>query len=185
MVAVSEEAESAGNDEYQDDHMGAIFKEGFSFSGFERDLLSLNPGTGEFLNVSGVSGVDSTSAGIQTKIKAGGSGFLSQHDPRLLFGLGRDSSAEWLEVTWPTGDTERFEDVAVPGSLRIVEGRGDYRRVAEQRFSLVDPLDPYQTVLAKLEVGKGDAFPDLALRSLDPEYLRNGRGPDPDLVPAG
>ncbi|MCH7476897.1 MAG: ASPIC/UnbV domain-containing protein [SAR324 cluster bacterium] len=42
-----------------------------------------------------------TSAGIQTQIKAGGQGYLSQHDPRLLFGLGTDARAEWIEVTSP------------------------------------------------------------------------------------
>ena len=43
--------------------MGAIFKEGFSFSGYERDLLSMNLGDGRFMNISGVSGVDSISDG--------------------------------------------------------------------------------------------------------------------------
>ena len=38
-MAASEEMEQAGNEGYTDDHMGAIFKEGFSFSGYERDLL--------------------------------------------------------------------------------------------------------------------------------------------------
>ena len=35
-----------------------------------------------------------TSAGVLTKIKSGGSGFISQHDPRLLFGLGKDERAD-------------------------------------------------------------------------------------------
>ncbi len=43
--------------------MGAIFKKGFSFSGYERDLLSLNLGDGSFLDVSGISGIDSISDG--------------------------------------------------------------------------------------------------------------------------
>jgi len=63
VVAATEKAEQAGNEEYHDDHMGAIFKEGFSFSGYERDLLAMNLGNGKFLNVSGVSGVDSISDG--------------------------------------------------------------------------------------------------------------------------
>ncbi|HEX8354825.1 MAG TPA: hypothetical protein VF611_18100, partial [Pyrinomonadaceae bacterium] len=128
-----------------------MFGEGFSFSGYERDPLYLNTGAKKFIDVSGVSGIDSitdgragvfadfdndgdldvfmtviqgqshhlfrnnvgqdnnwlrvaleggkasgrdafgavvrvkTSAGTLTKIKSGGSGFISEHDPRLLF----------------------------------------------------------------------------------------------------
>ena len=236
MVAVSERAEAAGNDQYQDNHMGAIFKEGFSFSGFERDHLALNLGTRSFLDISGVSGLDSisdgrgsvfadldndgdldvflttvqgeahflfrnnvgsqnhflrvdlegtksgrdafgavvrvkTSAGILTKIKAGGSGFLSQNDPRLLFGLGEDSHAEWVEVTWPGGATERLERIAADSSLRIVEERDGHGLIAERRFSLVDPLSASEILMAKLDFNRGDPFPDLALRSLEDEDL--------------
>ncbi len=63
MVAAAEQTENAGNQQYHGDHMGAIFKEGFSFSGYERDLLAMNLGNGKFLDVSGVSGVDSISDG--------------------------------------------------------------------------------------------------------------------------
>ena len=54
MVAAEEREETAGSDAYQDNHMAAIFKEGFSFSGYERDLLALNRGDGTYLNISGV-----------------------------------------------------------------------------------------------------------------------------------
>jgi peroxiredoxin len=245
VVAVSEQVEQAGNDEYQDDHMGAIFKEGFSFSGFERDLVAVNLGAERYLDISGTSGADSisdgrgsvfadfdndgdldifltavqreahflfrnnvgsensflrvdllggrsgrdaygavvrvkTSAGTLTKVKSGGSGFLSQHDPRLLFGLGDDERAEWVEVTWPGGATLRLEDVPAGSSLRIVEGEEGSERVAEQRFSLVDPLSGADTLLAKLELGLGDSFPDLSLTTLDGENVRLG-----DLVEPG
>ena len=49
-----------------------------------------------------------TTAGILTKIKSGGSGFISQHDPRLVFGLGKDSDAKSVEVTWSDGKAESF-----------------------------------------------------------------------------
>ncbi len=63
MVAAAEAMEEAGNQTYHSDHMDAIFKEGFSFSGYERDMLSLNLADGTFLDISGVSGVDSLSDG--------------------------------------------------------------------------------------------------------------------------
>ncbi len=137
--------------------------QGFSLSGHERDVLYLNVEGQKFVDISGISGLDSvsdgrgavyadfdndgdpdifvhtiqgpahllfrnnigqrnawvrvsivgsasgrdaygatvrvkTTQGIQTKIKSGGEGFLSQHDPRLLFGLGSDAVAEWIEV---------------------------------------------------------------------------------------
>ena len=239
MVAAAEKVEQAGNDEYQDGHMAAIFKEGFSFSGFERDLLALNLGSKEFLDISGVSGVDSisdgrgsvfadfdndgdvdifltavqreahflfrnnvgsdnnfirvslegttggrdafgavvrvkTSNGILTKVKSGGSGFLSQHDPRLLFGLGDDREAEWMEITWPGGATQRMQSVAAGSSVHVVEASASHELVAERRFELVDPLSRSQTVIAKLEFQPGDLFPDIELTSLDNRDLRLG-----------
>ena len=182
-MASNAEAETAGNDEYRDNHMSAIHTEGLSFSGFERDYVSLNMGGVEtvdggtvsirYFDISGISGADSisdgrgamfadfdndgdsdiflvalqgnahhlfrnnigqdtnflrielegtqsgrdafgaivrikTSAGILTKVKSGGSGFLAQNDPRLLFGLGADNEAEWVEIKWPSGATQRL-----------------------------------------------------------------------------
>ncbi len=212
--------------------MNAIFKEGFSFSGFERDLLALSLGSKRFLDISGVSGVDSisdgrgslfadldndgdldifltavqreahflfrnnvggengflrielegtrsgrdafgavvrvkSSAGIQTKIKAGGSGFLSQSDPRLLFGLGQDRYAEWVEVTWPGGAVQRFGRIDSGASLKVIEGQGDYITVAERRFRLSDPLSKSEAHMARLGLGRGDVFPDVTLRSVE------------------
>ena len=49
-----------------------------------------------------------TSAGTLTKVKAGGPRFLSQSDPRLLFGLGQDAAAQSIEVTWSNGHVEAF-----------------------------------------------------------------------------
>lgn len=81
-----------------------------------------------------------TSAGVLTKIKMGGSGFVSQSDPRLLFGLGSDESAKWLEVTWPSGLKQRFAGPAAGTSILIVEGDRSPRVVPEKRWSLPEPL---------------------------------------------
>lgn len=184
-----------------------LFADGFSFSGYERDLVALNLGDGTFLDISGITGADSvndgrgsvfadfdndgdqdiflramhgeahhlfrnnvgsdsgfirvalrgtgsgrdafgaevrlgTSSGVLTKIKMGGSGFVSQSDPRLLFGLGSEKSAKWLEVTWPSGLTQRFAGPAAGTSILIVEGDRSPRVVPEKRFSLPEPLGP-------------------------------------------
>ncbi len=236
-MASSAEVETAGNAEYRDDHMSAIFKEGLSFSGFERDSLRISRGADGFLDISGVSGIDSisdgrgaayadfdndgdtdiflialqgtahylfrnnvgqdnnflridllgtasgpdafgavvlvkTSAGVLTKLKAGGSGYLAQHDPRLLFGLGEDLDAEWVEVTWPSGEVQRLGPVSAGTSLRIVEGNPAAAAVAEDRFRLVDPLSTEDTLLARLTIERNAAFPNLQVSTADGELTR-------------
>ena len=175
---------------------------GVSLSGRERDVLYLNDGRGHFVDVSGVSGLDSvsdgrgavyadfdndgdpdvfvhtiqgpahllfrnnigqrngwirvsltgsasgrdaygatvrmkTSQGIQTKIKSGGEGFLSQHDPRLLFGIGADAGAEWIEVRWPSGATQRAESVAARSHIVFDEATATSRIVAPAPVSVL------------------------------------------------
>jgi thiol-disulfide isomerase/thioredoxin len=187
------------------DLQAELFADGFSFSGYERDLVALNLGEGHYLDISGISGADSvndgrgsvfadfdndgdldiflramhgeahhlfrnnvgtdagfvrvtlrgtesgadaygaevrvkTSAGILTKVKAGGSGFVSQSDPRLLFGLGGDNAAQWLDVTWPSGAHQRFRGPSAGTSIFIVEGGDAPVELRERRFSLPDPL---------------------------------------------
>ncbi|MDQ1590089.1 MAG: enediyne biosynthesis protein [Pyrinomonadaceae bacterium] len=207
--------------------------EGFSFSGYERDPLYLNLGTKKFMDISGVSGIDSitdgragvfadfdndgdldvfsttiqgqshllfrnnvgqannwlrvalegsgrtgrdafsavvrvkTSAGTLTKIKDGGSGFISQHDPRLLFGLGKDTSAEWIEVTWPHGKTERFAgDARAGATLLLREGTGRAETVAVNPTKLPDPLTRAEAFAQGLKIRIGQPMPELALKPL-------------------
>jgi len=64
-----------------------------------------------------------TSAGTLTKVKSGGSGFLAEHDPRLLFGLGADEAAESIEVRWPSGAVQRLGRVPAGTELRLREPR--------------------------------------------------------------
>ena len=55
--------EEAGNAEYADIHMAAIFKEGMSFSGYERDYLGMSDRGERLIDISGVSGLDSIGDG--------------------------------------------------------------------------------------------------------------------------
>ena len=213
------------------DQSQLIFEQGFSFSGYERDPLYLNLCNKKFLEISGVSGMDSitdgraavfadfdndgdldvflttiqgpshllfrnnvgqannyirilleggpdigrdaygavvrvkTSAGTLTKVKSGGSGFISQHDPRLLFGLGQDARAEWIEVTWPNGKVERFEAEARAGSsLLLREGKGRAQALEIRRAQLPDPLTWVETFARGLKIAVGEPMPDLALK---------------------
>ena len=64
-----------------------------------------------------------TSHGILTRLKAGGEGFVSQRDPRLLFGLGNDARVEWIEVTWPSGKKQRVGGTNANEHVVITEPR--------------------------------------------------------------
>lgn len=108
-----------------------------------------------------------TSAGTLTKIKAGGAGYLSQHDPRLLFGLGKDARAEWIEVTWPSGRIQRFENIPANCSLRLVEGRRELELIKEKRSRLPDPLNREELLLRTLKLRKGEQFPAIEVTTLD------------------
>lgn len=109
-----------------------------------------------------------TSAGILTKIKSGGSGFISQHDPRLLFGLGKDARAEWIEVTWAGGKIEKFDaDSATAGAtLLLKQGSGKVQAVAPGKAKLPDPLTKAEIFARGLKIKIGEPLPDFVLKTL-------------------
>ncbi len=214
----------------REDQSQLMFEEGFSFSGYERNPLQLNLGTGRFLEISGVSGIDSigdgrgsvfadfdndgdldvfvtalqgqahllfrnnvgqdgghvrvllqgdealgrdvfgavvrlvTARGTQTKIKSGGSGYLSQHDPRLLFGIGRGKSIDAIEVTWPDGGQERFDGPVKSGdTVRLTRGSGRTERVALQVARLPDPIARSERFALALHLEVGKKLPAIEL----------------------
>jgi thiol-disulfide isomerase/thioredoxin len=109
-----------------------------------------------------------TSAGTLTKIKSGGSGFVSQHDPRLLFGLGKDQRAEWIEVAWSNGKTERFDaENAVSGSTLLLKaGTGKAQTLALGRANLPNPLTKAEIFARGLKIQIGKPLPDFALKTV-------------------
>ena len=56
-----------------------------------------------------------------------GSSYLSQSELPLTFGLGATTRVGGIEVTWPTGRTERLPGVAGDQRITIVEGKGVVR----------------------------------------------------------
>ena len=50
-----------------------------------------------------------------------GSGYYSQNDLRLHFGLGRAAKVDAIEVSWPSGAKQTIRDAKVNQVLRIVE----------------------------------------------------------------
>jgi hypothetical protein len=56
------------------------------------------------------------------EVKAGTS-YISHNDLAVHFGLGNIDHIEWLEVRWPSGRTERVENLKVDQVLTVEEGR--------------------------------------------------------------
>jgi hypothetical protein len=48
-------------------------------------------------------------------------GYLSASDKRVLAGLGKDSTAKLIEIRWPSGIVQKFEDVKARQYLKAVE----------------------------------------------------------------
>jgi hypothetical protein len=59
-----------------------------------------------------------------TRIHHAASGFLTQNDPRLHFGLGGATRVDHLEVVWPSGQTQSFDGLEVDRPFTVTEGEG-------------------------------------------------------------
>jgi len=112
--------------------------------------------------------------GTQTKIKLGGSGFLSASDPRLLFGLG--SADTWqstyeLEITWPSGLVETISGARPGESIHLTEGQDKAERVTERRVTLPEPEARSDRIFRTLAFEPGDRMPALTLTPLAPTSI--------------
>jgi hypothetical protein len=56
----------------------------------------------------------------QVQERQSGGSYLSSHDPRLHFGLGRATEAH-VEITWPSGQTQTLVNIAAGQVLRVEE----------------------------------------------------------------
>lgn len=57
----------------------------------------------------------------QTTQKKSASGYLSQNDPRLHFGLGSSNTVKEIEIVWPSGKIQKMENIPGGQILRIIE----------------------------------------------------------------
>jgi len=65
-----------------------------------------------------------TASGMQVRQLVPATGFLSTNDAKLHFGLGEDDVIETLEVYWPSGHTQTFEQLRAGQRFVITEPGG-------------------------------------------------------------
>ncbi len=74
----------------------------------------------------GTSVVLETDGKTQTKYLQAGSGFLSQHSKELFFGVGNAEGPVRATIRWPSGQTQKFEQLPVNYRIEIEEGREQF-----------------------------------------------------------
>ena len=77
-------------------------------------------------NRDGIGARISVKAGPRTVVDEvrSGSSYNSNHDMRLHFGLGSVAKIDWVDVRWPSGLAERYEDVTSDKINTLKEGSG-------------------------------------------------------------
>jgi enediyne biosynthesis protein E4 len=60
----------------------------------------------------------------QTRMVKGGSGYLSQSELPLTFGIGKRDRIERMVIDWPNGRTEEYKDLAAGRCYDVTEGKG-------------------------------------------------------------
>jgi hypothetical protein len=65
-----------------------------------------------------------SASGKQWNMVRSGSSYCSQSDLTLTFGLGKDERVKTVEIEWPSGTRQRFQDIAACRFLTINEARG-------------------------------------------------------------
>ncbi len=61
---------------------------------------------------------------VHVEQSQGGMGYMSASDPRILFGLGKHTKIDSLEIAWPSGQIDRLKDLPLDKIIAIKEGVG-------------------------------------------------------------
>ena len=95
-------------------------------------------GAGDNTNAIGARVAVAVGGAVQMREVRAGTGYLSQDDLRLHFGLGRATAADYLVVRWPDGVEERINGVAGNRLITIQRGAG----LVAEGFGPVPRLGP-------------------------------------------
>jgi hypothetical protein len=69
--------------------------------------------------------------GVQVQEVRGGGSYYSQNDLRVTFGLGGSTSVERVEVRWPNGFEEHWDDIEIDRIVTLKEGGGVAARTGQ------------------------------------------------------
>jgi len=61
---------------------------------------------------------------VQVKINQCATSYLSYNDPRVLFGLGDEAKVNKLNVRWPDGSEDTYDDIDINQYTTIIQGEG-------------------------------------------------------------
>ena len=84
-----------------------------------------------------------TAGGItQTREIMGGGSYLSQSDLRAHFGVGSSAKIDKLEITWPSGAKQLFQDIAADHFYAVTEGKDELalEKIVKPRARLAAPV---------------------------------------------
>ncbi len=76
----------------------------------------------------------------QRRTVAPATGPSSQMETALHFGLGEASQIDRIQVLWPDGTSESWEDIRVPAHVRLVQGKTRARSAPPLRWSQAAPF---------------------------------------------
>jgi hypothetical protein len=54
----------------------------------------------------------------------GGASYMSASDPRIIFGLGKRTKVESLEIDWPSGQVDKLTNIPIDKIIAVKEGAG-------------------------------------------------------------
>jgi hypothetical protein len=65
----------------------------------------------------------------RSRMKVGGGSYLSDHDPRVVLGIGKRTKIDSLEIKWPlpSGVTQRFTNLPIDRYITITEGEANWK----------------------------------------------------------
>ena len=61
---------------------------------------------------------------VRVEQAKGGGSYMSASDPRIHFGLGKRTKIESLEITWPSGQVDKFTNLSPDQIIAVREGAG-------------------------------------------------------------
>ena len=105
--------------------------------------LEIDPASGVALDGIGTRVTLKTKNGLQVRERDGGNSFSAQSDPRLHFGLGSQDMVEAVEVRWPDGGLQYWDNVAADQWLTLRQDPAAYEDAP--RWQLTAPAQVAST----------------------------------------